>query len=315
MTFQRRQRNGLNFRGIEQLESRDMLAAHPFFGAFAQAAQFAPQFNAFAAPASFAAQIAAHNQLFGNFAAHANNSHQTTLTATLSDPDNSAASGTVTYQTGKVDGTVQTTFSVSVTGAAADSTLDVSVGGTSVGTITTDDTGAGSLVLSSNPTGTQQSLPDDFPTTVDAGTAVSVGTLAGNLATQTRSEGGCSAARTSLSATLSDPDNASAAGTINYKTSTVDGTTQTVFSVSVTGAAADSTLDVTVGSTVVGQLTTDDTGAGSVEWSSDPTGTQQALPTNFPTSIDPGTTVSVGTLSGTLSSTGHSSFHSFFRRH
>ncbi len=51
-------------RGVEALESRDMLAAHPFFGAFAQAAHFAPQFNQFADPAAFGAQVAAQHHFF-----------------------------------------------------------------------------------------------------------------------------------------------------------------------------------------------------------------------------------------------------------
>jgi hypothetical protein len=92
----------------------------------------------------------------------------------------------------------------------------------------------------------------------------------------------------------------------------------TKFKVSVTGAAASSTLNVAVDGTVVGQLSTDSTGAGSLVLSSNPQGSEQQLPTNFPTTIAAGSTVTVGTLTGTLAAettpTASASFHSFFRR-
>jgi hypothetical protein len=72
----------------------------------------------------------------------------------------------------------------------------------------------------------------------------------------------------------------------------------------VTGAAANSTLDVAIDETVVGQLTTDNTGAGSLVLSSNPSGTEQALPLDFPTNLSAGSTVTVGTLTGTLASSG-----------
>jgi hypothetical protein len=68
----------------------------------------------------------------------------------------------------------------------------------------------------------------------------------------------------------------------------------------------------------VGQLTTDETGAGSLVLSSDPTGTQELLPAGFPTNVSAGSTVTVGTLSGTLGVSDSSSllaFHHFGRRH
>ena len=90
-------------------------------------------------------------------------SQRTTLTATLSDASNSAVTGTASYTTKTTDGVTTTKLSVSISGADANSTLDVAIDGTVVGQLTTDDTGAGSLVLSSDPTGTEQSLPDNFP--------------------------------------------------------------------------------------------------------------------------------------------------------
>jgi hypothetical protein len=185
-----------------------------------------------------------------------------------------------------------------------------------VGQLTTDDAGAGELLLSSNPTGSAEQLPADFPAEISADTVVTVGTLSGSLAADTSNGGdtntgddtgssgdtntshGChSSVATSLAASLTDA-NSTATGTANYQANSTTG--ETKFAVSVTGAAADSTLDVAINDTVVGQLTTDSTGAGSLELSSSPTGTQQALPLDFPTNINAGSTVTVGTLTGTL---------------
>jgi len=157
-------------------------------------------------------------------------------------------------------------------------------------------------------------LPENFPTNIGADTAISVGTLSGTLVADTNSGdgdaegeghgGGChhSSAGTSLEASLTDTDTTSTAtGTATYKVDSETG--DTTFSVSVTGAAASSTLDVAIDDTVIGQLTTDETGAGSLVLSSNPTDTEQALPLDFPTNLSPGSTVIVGTLTGTLAST------------
>jgi hypothetical protein len=240
-------------------------------------------------------------------------SDESSFTATLTDSDGTAT-GTATYSTQTSDGEVETTFSVSIAGAAADTTIDVTVGETIVGQLTTDASGAGSLGLSSNPTGTEERLPTDFPTAIGADTAISVGTLSGTLvADDTDSgdsegqgrHGGChgdTSVDTSLETSLADSDTASTAtGTALYQVDSETG--ETTFSVSVTDATASSTLDVAIDDTVVGQLTTDETGAGSLVLSSNPSDTQQALPLDFPTNISAGSTVTVGTLSGTLAST------------
>jgi hypothetical protein len=158
---------------IEQLEPRNMLSGHPIAAAFSAAA-----FGFHRAVTSTTAHVAAST---GGKAA------QTDLTAALTDPSNSAT-GTVTYQMGSgCGGTVSTSLTVNVSGAAASSTLDVTIGGVTIGTLTTDSSGAGTLVLSSNPTGSQQTLPSNFPTSIAAGTAVAVGSLSGTFATATTS--------------------------------------------------------------------------------------------------------------------------------
>jgi hypothetical protein len=157
----------------EQLEPRKMLAGRPIAALFSPAAfGFHPAFHESSA-------------FFGSAPADTHSSvSQTVLTASLTDP-NSNARGTVTYETGGGCGGTTTTLSVSVTGAAASSTLSVAIGGTTVGTVTTDSTGAGTLVLSSNPKGSQQSLPSNFPTSITSGTTVTVGTLSGTFAAST----------------------------------------------------------------------------------------------------------------------------------
>jgi hypothetical protein len=154
-------------------------------------------------------------------------------------------------------------------------------------------------------------LPTDFPTAIGADTAITVGTLSGTLVADADSgdgesggHGDChhSSGDTSLSASLTDSDTTSTAtGTATYQVDSESG--DTTFSVSVTGATASSTLDVSIDDTVVGQLTTDETGAGSLVLSSNPTSTQQQLPADFPTNLSAGSTVTVGTLTGTLAST------------
>jgi hypothetical protein len=279
----------------ERLEDRNMLSGHPV------AAMFSPATFGFGFRAREAASFAVsalHSSSVAGYGA------ETVLTASLTDP-NSNATGTVTYTTDSHCGHTETELTVSVTGAAANSSLDVAIGGTDVGTLTTDSTGAGRLVLSSNPSGTEQPLPANFPTSIAAGAAVTVGSLSGTFAAPTSTGGsddggGCGhSVGTRLTASLTDANGAT--GTATVTTKTYDGTTTTKFTVSVTGAAASSPLDVVVDGTTVGTLTTDSTGAGTLTLSSNPTGSEQPLPSNFPR-ISSGSTITVGTLSGTFAS-------------
>lgn len=217
------------------------------------------------------------------------NSNVTTLTTTLSS---SGETATITYQTGKVLGISETQLTVSVAGAAADSSLNVSIAGIVVGTVSTNASGAGTLVLSSNPQSGQQALPSDFPSSVSSGTAVTVDTMSGTLAVPGASQG------TLLSASLTDATNSSASGTVTYQSSTVNGTSQTMLTVVISGETADTTYNVSIGGTVVGQVTTNSSGAGSLVLSSNPKGLEQPLPSDFPSSVTSGAAVTVGPLSG-----------------
>jgi hypothetical protein len=205
---------------------------------------------------------------------------QTSLSATLTDPTNSSASGLAVYTLSKAShGTSLTNFNVSVTGATANSTLDVAIGGTVIGQIKTDANGAGSLALSSNPTSAQQGLPANFPMTVSANSVVTVGTLTGTLATAPVSH------KTDLTAQLSD-SSGKGVGHAVFKSNTRSGHTE--LTLSVTGLPANSTVDVKIGGTVVGQITTNSRGSGRLRLK------------NLSTTVNAGSTISVGTLSGTF---------------
>jgi hypothetical protein len=229
----------------------------------------------------------------------------TVLSAQLTDSAGTAT-GMVSYRTCTANGSTTTEFKVEVRGAAANTTLDVSIGDVVVGQVTTDSDGNGRLILSSNPKNSnEQALPENFPTSVAAGASIAVGTLTGSLATsmvpprQQPPDGG-QFQGTVLSTKLADTSSP-ATGMAMYRTETVDGVTTTEFEVDVRGAAANVTLDVSIDGTVVGQLTTDENGAGRLVLSSNPkNANEQALPENFPTSVAAGTSVAVGTLTGSL---------------
>jgi hypothetical protein len=305
----RRNRHSSNFRHPEPLESRDLLAGH----GFGQVAHFSQAIAAWVAAErafegnSAIAHVASASAFTGRLSTENYGMHGG-LTASLTDP-NSSATGTASFKTYTSGGETETEFKVNVKGAAADTTLSVSVGDTVVGEITTDASGAGSLVLSSNPTGDEQQLPDNFPTNVAAGTAITVGPLSGTFA-QGNSDHhhGCGGEdegnQTRLRAPLTDSDG-SATGSVYLRTSTTGDTTNTRFVVRVSGAAANSTLDVAIDGTTVGQVTTNDSGSGKLVLSSNPKNDEQPLPANFPTTITAGSTVTVGTLSGAFETAEH----------
>jgi hypothetical protein len=284
---------------IELLESRNLLSGH---------AMGAASFRTLARAVSAAASPIAH---FSNTRTNSESSHaETELTASLTDAT-TGATGTATFETGTRCGTTFTQLTISVTGAVESTSLDVTIDGVVVGQVQTDTSGNGKLVLSSK----DGTIPSDFPTTIAAGSAISVGSLTGTFATPTSTSdgdhGGCEGAtRTRLTASLTDTEG-TGTGTATLKTHTYDGTTKTFFTVSVTGAAESTSLDVTIDGVVVGQLMTDSTGAGSLTLSSK-AGT---LPSNFPTTVAAGSTISVGTLSGTFAASTHASSSFWFAHH
>lgn len=296
---------------LESLEARSMLAGHGFAAAFGPWGQrFDAPADGSIAPAFSAASFGAFSRGPGaglfRFAAQANG--RGALSVQLGDDTGLAA--TVSYSTRTEDGATERHLKIKVSGAEADSTLDVLVDDVLVGTVATDADGNGSLILSSDPDDDEQQLPADLG--IAAGTTVSVGSLSGALAATTPRHlcgggGNSDATTTRLRAALADSENETATGTAVLKTRTENETegdettalTTTTLAVRVTAAAASSTLDVTVGEVFVGQVTTDENGDAKVVFSTNPTGDQVAF-INVPTDVTANTAVTVGTLSGKL---------------
>lgn len=246
---------------------------------------------------------------------------ETRLATTLTDSTGTnTAVGFASYVTKTVNGVTTKQFDVAVSGAVAGAKLTVNVGGVDVGTITVNDNGTGSLSFSTNPKTGQTAFPTNFPTTVDATTAVKVGTdLNGTLATVTKPcrPGGNSGVTvtdvTRLAASLSDSTGTSTLkAKVSYHSATVNGTPMSAFRVCVSGGTAGQVVDVTISSTdattgvvtttSVGKITLDANGRGQLLYTTNPgsKGIAVAFPANFPTSITAGMTVSVDTLTATL---------------
>jgi hypothetical protein len=278
---------------LELLEPRNMLAGHALGAAFSHATHDFAALAAVHAPSATAAS--------GKGAAHA----QSELTATLTDSDGTAT-GTVTLETygGHCGGSGATELNVSVTGAAASSSLDVAIDGTVVGTLTTDANGAGTVSLKSK-SGDALSA---FTAANTAGLGVTIGTLSGTFAASDDGGDDSSTTVTKAAGLLTDSVG-TATGRAKLSVRTEDGSTSTKFSVYIRGADANTTLDVAIDGTVVGQITTDGNGAGKLKLSSK----DGTLPDNFPTTAGANSTVTVGTTSGTLSAVDFHSEHHFGR--
>jgi hypothetical protein len=120
------------------------------------------------------------------------------------------------------------TLTIEVKGAATKSALTVAVGGTTIGTLTTHSSGDGHLRLANQ--------------AISAGQAITVGDLQGTFAQE------------EFSATLTGSAGASGNAEFDALDSRLE--------VSIKGAAAKTTYNVSVDGTVVGQITTDRHGSG-----------------------------------------------------
>jgi len=122
---------------------------------------------------------------------------------------------------------------VQVHGAAASTALNVVVNGTTVGTLTTDASGNGHAKLSN--------------ITAQAGSTITVGDLTATFA------------QVKFTATLSGATGVTGSADFN--------SLENKLQVSITGATANTTYNVTVDNVVVGQLTTNSSGAGRLKLS------------------------------------------------
>jgi hypothetical protein len=217
--------------GVEELTPRVLLNAGPIHFAVASASHAA-------ASTATAGACAGHGHDQGLPGAN--------LAADLTNASGGTGTALVNSSAG--------TLSVRVQGAAASSTLSVVVGGTAVGSITTDASGNGQGKFTG--------------VTAQAGTTIAVGDLQGTLA------------QFKFSATLSGTASG-VSGSAFYNS------LKNQLHVSVTGAAANTTYNVSVGDTVVGQLTTNASGKGHV-----------TLTPASTVSIQAGTSINIGDTAG-----------------
>lgn len=223
--------------GVEAFETRDVPSASGF-------GHFVPHeyFGSFAAPAHTGAAQAgatkAANQVF---------------TAALTS--DTGAAGKITFA---INTTASTnSLAISATGLTANQTFDVQIGGTSVGSVTTDANGAAITTLK------------NITATIAAGTAIALvdtstdpatTALSGTFAQKT---GGCHHADAGLaySTTLTG-----ATGTSGFAFARTDTTAATSsLKVKVAGLTASTEYTVQLDGTKVGTFTTDSKGAGSTK--------------------------------------------------
>jgi large repetitive protein len=250
---------------VEELMPRVLPSANPFnmaWGHYADSATH-PAFAAFVMGGE------SHGR------GHDHGSEDTTFSATLTN--SSGATGTALFNatTGNL--------TVSITKAAANTTLSVTVGTTTIGSFLTDASGNGKATF------TEAAGAIAVGTTVAAGDVT--GTFAqGDSAVDTPPEvggGDCGHGEhghgnpgATFSASLTNATGATGQALFNP--------TSGKLTVSVTKAAANTTLNVVVGGNTVGSVTTDASGNG------------RTTITELSSAIKAGTTVTVGDLSGTF---------------
>jgi hypothetical protein len=314
---------------LERLERRDLLCGTMASQAAAAAAHSAAQAAPFAQ--AHTAKAAAESD-----SSTADQSNETHLFATLTN-STGVVVGTAFYET-EVHGTTTTQeLLINVVGGAANASYTVTSGTTNLGTLSTDANGNGRLFLSSttpssatsaahNSTTTKGTLPADF--TLAAGATIALastdttvdplnGTFAaaaGDLEPGGGHRGDCGDHGTvsRVAANLTNGDTAT--GHAVFTTITLpDGTATQILRVRVTGADANSKLDVSIDGTSVGSISTDADGNGHLILSSNPDSSNVGqLPSGL--NVTSTSKITVGTsISGTFDATStgnHSSHHS-----
>lgn len=293
---------------VEGLESREMLSGNSGFGGLAA---FRGAVASHGHPALVSSAIAGQNftaAAFRAFAAHERSeSDVTRLSATLTS--DGAGSGTAQFKSEVENGTTEQYLTVKVTGAAASTTLNVTVDETLLGTLTTDADGNGIVKFATTSSSDSViALPTGF--VLNEGSKITVGdAISGSFATSTtgtcgggeHGRGGgdeSDITQTRLTADLTNGD--TAAGRAVYHAVTYEGSTRQALRVRVTGLAASTTFNVSVDDTVIGTLTTDANGNGRARFSSNPHNSNvQQLPDGF--TLSAGATIKVGdTVIGTF---------------
>lgn len=197
---------------------------------------------------------------------------------------------------------VKEKFVASVSGAAPRATLDVMVGGVSVGQIVTNANGKGTLVFSSFPDNvTSKPFPAAFPAVAD-GTAVSIGAatgiLAGAVVVPPGNNGGNPGGATGPTGEWeAEIRTASFRADANFEAELENGGfLKQTFRARVQVGTPGDVLEVRVNDVLVGQITVDLFGQGELNYSN-LGGT--AFPADFP-AITAGTTVKIGAAQTTF---------------
>jgi len=262
------------FQCPEQLEPRSMLSGHTLalgLGPLQHGHVLEP----------LVAQVFSHVAKTANELAAAPVLSQPTSTlnvhlgATLSDSNNTGATGSVGFESKTGPGGTHTELVVRTnlgTTALSGTPLQVSIDGTVVGTITPNSAGVGKLVLKTLPTGLTVAA-DSVVTVADVGTGGTLD-LTGTLAPAV-GHGHDESQETHLGGTLADLINTTATGTVFFETESEHGTTSNHLVVKVdagTTALSGTPLQVSVDGTVVGTITPDANGVGKLVLSTLPTG-------------------------------------------
>ncbi len=257
---------------VEELMPRVLPSANPFTMAWGHYADSAthPAF------AGFVAGLESHGR------GHDHGSEATTFSATLAD--SSGATGTALFNANTGN------LTVSVTKAAANTTLNVTVGTTTIGSFMTDASGNGKATFTA------------AASAIAVGTTVAAGDVTGtfaqgdgaidNLPNPVGGGGDCGhghgehgQGNPGAIFTAGLTDAAGATGTAAFNPSSGK------LTVSVTKAAANTTLNVVVGGNTIGSVTTDANGNGRTSI------------TELSGAIKAGTTLTVGDLTGTFAQT------------
>lgn len=226
------------------------------------------------------------------------------LIAVLTSPGG-VVLGQVEFEQSPEDGDTEVELEIELEDATP-GVHDITLGGVVIGQITVSADGDAELEFSNDPDDADElGLPENLPSIV-SGTSVSIGTIAsGSFLTETENEngggtgGGGEGQELELEAELTGAT--AARGEVEFDSEFERGVQQKKFEVEIEGAAANTTLDVTLNGVVIGQITTDAFGEGELEFHTHPDDAdEQLFPVDF---VDPqaGDIVAVGgVVSGTL---------------
>jgi hypothetical protein len=224
----------------ETLETRDLPSAGPAF--FVHAPALGPL-----------AHVSANfgDKMVIDYNGHLRNSmsagSMTILSAALTGA--SGATGTVDFSS--TTNSASNSFHLTVSGLTASTTYSIQIDGATIGQVTTDANGDGSVSLTDL---TASVASGSVVTVVDAGTTA----LQGTLGTGDGCHFGASQSGSNLTAGLTGASGTS--GSAAYSSGASSARNSLV--ISVLGLTANTTYSIEIGTTVIGQITTDTDGDG-----------------------------------------------------